>query len=243
MNTPTRTSSETAAWLQDLAVELRLRDVKGEAIGDAVASVESHLADSGESPSEAFGDPREYAASLEFTPDQYVSTAPADWARALAPVACGVLGLMLTLDALPGVRDGHPLEVTWGRLAALALLVLIVTVAARSLRTMLERPAVSILAFATGVLALGLLPVLWNAVAFTAPAGIALGVAGLLLAASVITAYRQTRSEAADRVTDPVTGTDRYPAPRDVRPAQALAPWVFMLAAVGFGAITWIWGG
>jgi len=55
-------------WLDELAVELRLRDVPGSAIGDALASVKEFLADSGQSPDEAFGSPREYAADLNLPP-------------------------------------------------------------------------------------------------------------------------------------------------------------------------------
>lgn len=53
------------AWIDLFVVELRLRHVPGEAIGDAVASVRELLVDSGQSAEEAFGSPREYAASLD----------------------------------------------------------------------------------------------------------------------------------------------------------------------------------
>lgn len=51
-------------WLDELAMELRLKDFSGAAIGDALASVEEFLADSGQSPVEAFGAPRNYAEEL-----------------------------------------------------------------------------------------------------------------------------------------------------------------------------------
>lgn len=50
------------AWIVDFTLALRLRSVRGDAIGDAVAVVREHLADSGENATEAFGDPRSYAA-------------------------------------------------------------------------------------------------------------------------------------------------------------------------------------
>lgn len=51
-------------WLDQLTMELRLNDVSGKSIGDALATVEEFLSDSGQSPEEAFGTPREYAAEL-----------------------------------------------------------------------------------------------------------------------------------------------------------------------------------
>lgn len=52
-------------WIELFTIELRLRNVPGAAIGDAVASVQELLADSGQSAEEAFGPAREYAASLD----------------------------------------------------------------------------------------------------------------------------------------------------------------------------------
>ena len=51
-------------YTQQLMFALRLRDVPGEVIGDAIAQVESHIAETGEDPVAAFGPAREYAASL-----------------------------------------------------------------------------------------------------------------------------------------------------------------------------------
>ncbi len=243
MNTHTHThTDDTRSWLDELAVELRLRHVRGEAIGDAVSSVESHLAESGESATEAFGDPRSYAESLEFPPDQYVSTSPASWTGVLAPVVTGILGLTLAVDTVPALRDGHAVEVTWGRLAALALLALIMVTAARALGPILRHPVLSSVTFGVAVVGLGLLPVLLQTPAFTVPALPALAVAGLFLVASVVTGYRQ-RSQPADRITDPVSGTDRYPDARPAGLVRPLVPWVFVLATLGLGAVTWFWGG
>ena len=49
------------AWSDDLLLRLRLLDVPGPRIGEVLAEVQSHLADTGEDPREAFGTPREYA--------------------------------------------------------------------------------------------------------------------------------------------------------------------------------------
>lgn len=53
-----------ADYRHSLIMALRLKDLPGERIGHIVAEVESHVADSGEDPTEAFGSAREYAARL-----------------------------------------------------------------------------------------------------------------------------------------------------------------------------------
>jgi len=56
--------SAAEAYTEQLIYELRLRDVSGYVIGDAVAHVEEHIADTGEDPVEAFGTPAVYAATF-----------------------------------------------------------------------------------------------------------------------------------------------------------------------------------
>jgi hypothetical protein len=48
-------------YLDHLAAHLKLLDVPGERIGEILAEAEAHAAESGESLSEAFGDPKTYA--------------------------------------------------------------------------------------------------------------------------------------------------------------------------------------
>lgn len=50
------------AWREAFVLELRMREVAGTVIGEALAEVEAHCADSGQTPQEAFGDPVRYAA-------------------------------------------------------------------------------------------------------------------------------------------------------------------------------------
>jgi hypothetical protein len=56
--------SDIEKYNADLLVALRLREVPGPRIGDILAEVESHVADTGESPYEAFGTPRQYAGRV-----------------------------------------------------------------------------------------------------------------------------------------------------------------------------------
>lgn len=59
------TTMTDKTWIDLFILELRMRHVSGAAIGDAVASVQELLADSGQSAEEAFGSAQEYASSLE----------------------------------------------------------------------------------------------------------------------------------------------------------------------------------
>ena len=53
-------------WSEAFIVELRVLDVPGEDIGAALAEVNTHIRESGADVWEAFGEPKNYAASLSF---------------------------------------------------------------------------------------------------------------------------------------------------------------------------------
>ncbi|WP_448614983.1 hypothetical protein [Modestobacter sp. URMC 112] len=59
MQNPLTSTDQT--WCEDLLLALRARDVPGAPIGEVLAEVQSHLAETGEDPREAFGTPKEYA--------------------------------------------------------------------------------------------------------------------------------------------------------------------------------------
>ena len=56
--------TDDATWFDEFTIELRLLGVRGDAIGDALASAREFLADSGTSALECFGSPKRYAAEL-----------------------------------------------------------------------------------------------------------------------------------------------------------------------------------
>lgn len=58
------TDDTLSSYREKLLFSLRVRDVPGARIGDVLAEVESHVAETGEDPFEAFGPPREYAAQV-----------------------------------------------------------------------------------------------------------------------------------------------------------------------------------
>ena len=86
-------------WASAVILQLRLRGVSGEHIGEALTEVESHVVESGESAQDTFGDPVTYAKSLNLpvSPGQSGSGI----ATALAPVLVQLLGMALVLWA-PG---------------------------------------------------------------------------------------------------------------------------------------------
>ena len=56
--------SDTINWESDFVLRLRMSNVSGRDIGDALQQVRAHCAESGQTPREAFGDPLAYADSL-----------------------------------------------------------------------------------------------------------------------------------------------------------------------------------
>lgn len=84
-----------AKWASTVILQLRLRGVSGEHIGEVLVEVESHVVESGESAQEAFGDPVDYAKALNLpvSPEQ---TRPAI-AAAVLPVLIQIAGMGLVL--------------------------------------------------------------------------------------------------------------------------------------------------
>jgi hypothetical protein len=57
-------TTSTDKYTLDLVFALRMRNVPGARIGEIVAEVESHIAEAGEDPRDAFGSPKDYALAL-----------------------------------------------------------------------------------------------------------------------------------------------------------------------------------
>lgn len=107
-------------WTEAFVVEQRILGVPGDRIGDALLTVETHVADSGESALEAFGDARAYAAEL-------ATPAPAGRAGGgvdRATVAGSVLGLLAIVTvprALGAALQGADVAVTAGDLVVVGI--------------------------------------------------------------------------------------------------------------------------
>ncbi|MBD8605656.1 hypothetical protein IFT73_02205 [Aeromicrobium sp. CFBP 8757] len=93
-------------YQQRLVLALRLKDVPGDRIGEIVAEVESHVADTGEDPTDAFGTPKAYAASLteEHRPEPR-------WRTAVSIAGSGIAGWLLAQGLFAVLLD----HLYWGR--------------------------------------------------------------------------------------------------------------------------------
>lgn len=137
----------TTEYTRQLALALRMRHVPGAAIGDAVAQVESHVADTGEDPVEAFGPAGAYAASVAATVDR-----PAPALRvvrlALLSLAGALLGIVLALGIAGSLR-GEPVlggippvvAVVVGGLGIVGVLVVVSVASVRRMRDPRVDPA------------------------------------------------------------------------------------------------------
>ena len=113
-------TTETSTYRRDLVLALRMRHVPGDRIGEIVAEVESHVADTGEDPLEAFGPPKEYAASI--APAAGGSRLMA-WALTLSGAAVGWLIAVSVVQLVQGEAKGLPAGIpAWGALLVAVLL-------------------------------------------------------------------------------------------------------------------------
>jgi hypothetical protein len=115
------TTTSHKKWFEELAMELRLREVTGAAIGDAVASARELLEDTGETPQEAFGSARDYAAALE------LPRTPASGAvmSVLWTSVVSLLALLLFVQASTAWAEGDLLLLSPVQLALLSVPVLV----------------------------------------------------------------------------------------------------------------------
>lgn len=234
-------------WADAFVLELRLLDVHGTVIGDALAEVDSHCADSGDGARETFGDPVAYARSLDLPrmPD-------AGWrglVPVLVPVGVQLAGMFAVSAAAGPLRRGEGVEVTAGNavgalVLGLALMALAVWADA-ILRLFVERPVIAFFGFSAVIVAVVLpgaaigLPGVMAGLAEpigTVPAPVALGGGVLLLAVGCFLEVRRRDADA-----DPVVDPRRAPEPEPTgwgrwqRWSVAIIPfWSAVLFGIGW---------
>src|SRR3954451_7661678 len=93
-------------WKSALVLSLRVRDVSGARIGEALAEVEQFCLDSGMDAQDAFGAPDEYAARLSEATEHATGGATASDVRAAVSRGIALLGLVLVLAAVPAATSG-----------------------------------------------------------------------------------------------------------------------------------------
>jgi hypothetical protein len=136
-------------WRDDFLIELRLLGVAGERIGDALVTVDSHVAESGESARDAFGDPVPYAREIVGSAEAGPSWSVNRWT--VVGTVAGLVGMLASTRALTGWLEGMPVAITVGDGVGLLLLLLLVAAMLRwaspLLRVVVEhRVAVPLLA-------------------------------------------------------------------------------------------------
>lgn len=203
------------AWRDDFVIALRLRNVSGRQIGDALALVDAHCTDSGEPPEEAFGDPVDYATHVA------AQVRPVDLASSLPPLRAGLLGLAILLAVaallagVTGLTKGVPAEVRLGSLVAAVTGAVAIALLSR-FASVLDprrgaRPFLAILILLGAMMWPSLL---WTSTAVTLNAWLSVGLAAMLLAAAAVS----LRTTGPDLVVEPLTGRNAIPSPRWLTP-------------------------
>jgi hypothetical protein len=122
----------TRGWTDEFVLALRLRDVTGNQIGDALALVESFCADSGESAQDAFGPASAYAASLTVATGAGSPTPSSVRASSLiARNVVGVVAVVVTSSAVAAWVRGAAMEVRWSDVVLLTGTVILTALAIR----------------------------------------------------------------------------------------------------------------
>ncbi|HLL64198.1 MAG TPA: hypothetical protein VK453_00445 [Micromonosporaceae bacterium] len=205
-------------YVDQLVLELRMRELPGARIGEVVAEVEAHVAESGDDPADAFGSPREYAERV-INAVAVVRPAGKSWWSRLKLVGVGV-GALLFMDGVVGLIEGGEATLTPGKLISAAVIPIAAVIVLRAVarppdgpETRLARttrqwliPIGCLVAF-YGIL--GGLSFLDEPVLGRYPSWLALLVGATLIVPLLIVPIASHR----DAVIDPRTGRDRYGRP------------------------------
>lgn len=213
-------------------LELRGRGATGARIGDALAIAEAHCADSGEGPVEAFGEPKEYAASVALSTSERPDTI-AELAALSLPTLVGLAGMMLAFAATSAWQAGQATEVSWGALTGVVLIMALSVTLARWLPWIASRLWVVGVAVGCAMVAYVVLVLNATSLAFALPTPIAALASVVLLGVGVFWSRRVTE---ADPVSDPLLGD---PSPRMTRVVVAIQPWALpVMTALGMLLLT-----
>ncbi len=203
---------EMDEWRHAFLLRLRLRDVPGARIGEALAEVETHCADGGQTAHEAFGDPVAYADALA---DGLKSPGAArrgglSWSDALS-AAAGLAGVVSLLQGAGSVAHGANGYLSAGHLlgvlAGVAAVAAFFTLLGRSGQRRVHWPSAA-LTVVFGFLAVSA-QLAWDTPLIHAPGWLLLGV-GMVLVAVAWYPLASGRL-LADRIVDPRTGAEPHP--------------------------------
>ena len=205
-------------WRDDFVIALRLRNVSGRRIGDALLQVDTHCTDSGEQPQEAFGDPVAYATRVT------EQIRPVDLVSSISPVRAGLSGLAVLiavpalLSGAAGLHEGGPAKISVGSLAGAAIGAVASALVIRFASGPLQDPRRRGVRF--GAIWLVLVALMWPPMVWTSTAAefgpwLSVGIAVVLLAVTGVS----MRGTSPGLVVDPLTGRDPILTPRWLAPA------------------------
>ena len=220
-------------WRDTFITQARLHYVSGPRIGQALAEIDTHCADSGQSPTEAFGDPVDYARALavDLPPDAFGDMRRLPGFSALLAVAT-IGGVLFLLEGVDAVAHATRAVVTAGELASIVAGVIMITIIdAVILRPGRRKiPAPMAIAVAVGIGLIFLPQVIWKQTVVEVGGWVLLTVGVLLLAFTWWPkALRLFRN---DQIVDPRTGDEPFPVPRVISMVNRWCLPAFLLVAV-----------
>lgn len=200
-------------WRDVFLSQARLLEVPGRLIGEALAEVETHCADSGQSPDQAFGEPAAYARTLASgLAVRPVRRALRRHLRSVLLAAAGMAGIVLLPTGAGSLAHGGPAAITAGDVVSVVagaiavMLIVDLALAAGRLRRTWLLVLTLVLGFAASIGP----RLLWQQQLVRMPAWLAL-IAGLALLAAAWWPLAVQQ----DRVLDPRTRREPFP-PRPV---------------------------
>lgn len=186
-------------WRDRFVTELRMMEVTGSRVGDELKIVQDHLAESGETAEEAFGDPAEYASDLGYTHTN------SNWVSLGLIALTAYLVVSLIGDGLVATVKGEDLVIGGGDIIGAAMAVtaacVMIVVLARSRRPWPLFVGLWVITIAASIV----VKKAWNPTVLTVTGPAAVVVAAVLLVFLIAVLVKHVRR---NRITDPVTGED-----------------------------------
>jgi len=122
MTSTRRTRTPGQTYRDQLTYHLRLRDLPGDRIGEALAEVEAHTAETGEDPQEAFGPAKQYAREVAAAAGVTRGSWRLDRRTVVSALVIGALSWISTTLLAGGIFALHGTdEPDWGLSAGLEL--------------------------------------------------------------------------------------------------------------------------
>jgi hypothetical protein len=225
-----------AEWAEAFLVELRLIGVDGADIGAALAEVESHVAEAGETAAAIFGEPVAYARALGLKPG--VRQTRTAIVKAVLPVVVQVAGMGVVLGAASASARAEALTLGVNLLLPVALVAL-AFIATPMLRVAINHGLLFGLAVAAIALVLGLGSAVLGSYGLSVPAIVGWVVGLACLGAGTGWSIRQsTRGDVADPIVGPLVQPGRR---RGRSGAWWLIAWQVPVATVVLVAVVLMW--